>query len=120
MVDLVTLTTELLLIALFAGAVVSAVRTRDPVARDVALVFGAFAPASLLGILGDVIGRPPVAVSLAIVALLFAQPVLVLRLVARLRDVPRWLVPGSAALVAVSLLPLVAVLLGAPAFLAFF
>src|SRR5438034_2293378 len=65
---LVTLTTEFLLLAVFVGATVSALRSRDPLARDVVLIFGAFVPIVLVGLASGGLGTLPPVVTYGLAA----------------------------------------------------
>ncbi|GGQ57690.1 response regulator [Couchioplanes azureus] len=89
---LILLTTEFTFVVLFVRALRGYLRGRDPLQRDVTLVF---APCTVLFCV-DVArrlfdGTPPVWVNSVSVAFLLAQPYLTVRLAGRLRPVPRWL-----------------------------
>ncbi|MFB9181560.1 response regulator [Dactylosporangium sucinum] len=81
----------MLVAAIFARALASYLRERDPVQRDITLIF---LPTLLLcgnGVFRDLAGRPvPTLVGVVSTALLLLQPYFTLRLTARLRRVPRW------------------------------
>ena len=103
MSDLILLAVEFLFGVLFAWALWTAIRTRSVLARDVTLVFlplaGLFA-ASIATELAEIISGSdqatlPAWVTIPIIILLLLQPVFSLRLVADLRSVPSWLVPGT-------------------------
>jgi signal transduction histidine kinase/DNA-binding response OmpR family regulator len=83
---------ELLFTALFLRAVWDATR-HQPLALDVALVFGALGAFSILAIAQALFGRPPILITDGAVLLLLAQPALTLRLVGRVRSLPAALLP---------------------------
>jgi hypothetical protein len=114
----ITVASEVLLLVTFLGALVSYTRKRDAFARDVALVFGAFVPAELGDFLARTIGPVPQVVSLALIVLLLAQPIFLLRLVGRLRDLPRALVPAAVILYVVTIAIGLTTALGAPTWVA--
>ncbi|MEV7629232.1 PAS domain S-box protein [Actinoplanes sp. NPDC089786] len=82
-------------------------RRRDPLLRDVMLVFAAVAVLFVLGVVRVLIGPPPQVVAASASALLLAQPVLTLRLVGRLRSVPQWLQVAAVAGWVLTTLPVV-------------
>jgi PAS domain S-box-containing protein len=82
-------------------------RNRDPLLRDVMWIFVAVALLFVLGVLRVLVGQPPQVVAASASALLLAQPLLTLRLVGRLRAVPRWLQAAAVAGWAVTALPVV-------------
>ncbi|WP_426508729.1 hypothetical protein ACPPVO_59355 [Dactylosporangium sp. McL0621] len=89
---MVTLVTAALVAAVFLRAAVGFVRGRDPLQRDVALIFLPTLAVCANAVFRDLSHRPlPVAVSAVTTALLLLQPYLTLRLAARLGRVPRWL-----------------------------
>ena len=77
---------------LFLWAVWVAIRDRDVLARDVALVIAPIAVTLGIGALEDVIDVPSW-VGLVTTAFLFAQPVFGLKLVSDIRGLPAWLLP---------------------------
>jgi PAS domain S-box-containing protein len=83
----------LLFAAVLAHALVGYLRRRDPLQRDVAVVFGAPAMLFALSMVRAVSTAPPRWVTAAAVVLLFGQPYLTLRLVGHVGRVPRWLYP---------------------------
>jgi signal transduction histidine kinase/CheY-like chemotaxis protein len=87
----VTLVAEILFGFLFVATLVSYVRRRDVLSRDVMFIFASVA--ALFGVIGinAVVGRLPDAVLGASILLLLAQPLLILHMAHRLRPVP-WLV----------------------------
>jgi signal transduction histidine kinase/DNA-binding response OmpR family regulator len=100
---------ELLFTLLFLRALVDAAR-RVPLGRDLALVFGSLGAFSILAIAGALFGSPPPLVAAGAVLLLLAQPVLTLRLVGRVRSLPRLLLPVATIAYAVVALGLEAAL----------
>src|SRR5919206_2376238 len=64
-------------------------RRRDPLLRDVMLIFASVAMLFVLGIVRLLV-EPPRLISGLFVALLLGQPFFTLRLVSRLRPVPSW------------------------------
>jgi signal transduction histidine kinase/ActR/RegA family two-component response regulator len=89
--ELIILAAELCFAFICARALVAYLRGRDPVQRDVMLVF--LAPTQLF--VTDIVRRLGVEIPLAVsnigLAVLLLQPFLTLRLAARLRRVPRWM-----------------------------
>jgi PAS domain S-box-containing protein len=65
-------------------------RRRDPLLRDVVLIFASVAMLFVLSVLRMAIGEPPRLVTGLFVALLLGQPFFTLRLVSKLRRVPLW------------------------------
>jgi signal transduction histidine kinase/DNA-binding response OmpR family regulator len=92
---LITLGIELLFAIVFLRALVAYLRDRDPLSRDVTLVFSAMAALFVLQLVTQVLGTLPPIVGSVAIALLFAQPFLTLRLTARLGRVPRALLWGA-------------------------
>jgi signal transduction histidine kinase/CheY-like chemotaxis protein len=90
-----TLIVELLFGAVFIAALVRLVRGRDPLAGDVTLVFSGLAAVLVAGLIEPIAGPLGDAVGLVGLVLLLAQPLFTLRLVGRLRDLPRWLLPAA-------------------------
>jgi signal transduction histidine kinase len=76
----------------FSHSLVSYVRRRDPVRRDLTLVFAPFTSLLVVEVVRLALGfaEIPSALAYVAVALLLAQPYLTLRLVRTLRPVPRW------------------------------
>ncbi|HJP71466.1 MAG TPA: ATP-binding protein, partial [Candidatus Limnocylindria bacterium] len=91
--NVLTLAIELLFLVLFVTTLISYVRRRDALSRDVMLIFGSVA--ALFATIGvnAITGRLPDPVLGAALALLLAQPLFTLRLANQLRPVPRpvWL-----------------------------
>jgi signal transduction histidine kinase/DNA-binding response OmpR family regulator len=103
---LLTLLIELLFAVVFVAALISFLRHRDPLSRDLMLVFSALAALFVLEVAERLGIEPPAALSSAALALLLAQPYLTLRLVARVRPVSRWLLLAALAAWAVTAIPL--------------
>jgi signal transduction histidine kinase len=91
-----TLFIEFLFVLVFIASLVDYVRGRDPVSRDLVLVFGAVAALFAVQFVRVVFGSvaPPLAAASAV--LIFAQPLFTLRLAARLQRIP---MPVTAAVV---------------------
>src|SRR5436190_8010194 len=87
-VVVLTLIVEALFAAVFARVLVAYLRRRDPLQRDVAVMFSALAVLFVLELLRRVLGEPPQVVSSLASALLVGQPFLLLRLVRRVGPVP--------------------------------
>src|SRR4051812_33660973 len=81
-------------------------RRRDPLLRDVVLIFASVAMLFVLGVLRLAIGEPPRLVTGLFVALLLGQPFFTLRLVSKLRRVPVWAMWGGLAGWAVTSAPI--------------
>ena len=107
------LLTTVLIIVLFAFVVLATIRSaiegRDPLARDVVLVFSSMPIYLVLAIYATLGGQAsgpmaPIVGLLTAVAgiLLLLLPVFTIRLVSHLRSVPRWLVRGSFVLLLVT------------------
>jgi signal transduction histidine kinase/DNA-binding response OmpR family regulator len=101
MIDLTILAIQLLFGLLFLWAVWVAVRGRDVLARDVALVFAPIALLLGVGIVQEFVGELPSWVGFASTLFLFAQPVFSLKLVSDVRTIPAWLLPLAIGAVAV-------------------
>ncbi|GAA2473357.1 hybrid sensor histidine kinase/response regulator [Winogradskya humida] len=89
--SLVPLAAECMFAVLFVRAVVGYLRRRDPLQRDVTLVF---LPCTLwFAFITLVVTEVPTPTSVTVITqtVLFAQPYLTVRLAARLRAVPRWI-----------------------------
>src|SRR5919199_1091077 len=85
----IVLLIEALFAVVFLRALFGYLRHRDPLQRDVTLIFTATAVLFVLELLRHTIGTPPQWVSWTGTVLLLAQPYLTLRLVEKLRPVPR-------------------------------
>jgi signal transduction histidine kinase/CheY-like chemotaxis protein len=95
LVGALTVLTELLFVLVFAGALLAVVRGRDPLALDVSLVFVTLGQLFVLDIARRLLGSQtlPAPIVIAVILLLLAQPWFTLRLVSRIRRIPRWLLP---------------------------
>ncbi|HWG99012.1 MAG TPA: response regulator [Pilimelia sp.] len=92
---LLTSIAELLFTVVFLRALLAYLDTRDPLQRDVALMFTGTAPLFVLD-LAATVGIPvPAWLSVAATALLLLLPYLTLRLAARMRPQPRWVTAGA-------------------------
>jgi PAS domain S-box-containing protein len=118
-VDPITTGLQLAFFVLFAASVYQYLRNRGPLELSVMAVFASFAALFSLSFLNAIrtdiapVARP------VLVALLFAQPFLVMRLIAQIHPVPRWimqvtLLGAVAAWEAVVLLPQIATSYGVP------
>jgi signal transduction histidine kinase/DNA-binding response OmpR family regulator len=103
---MIRLFVEALFALIFAQALVAYLRRRDPVERDVMAVFTAAAMLFALDVLRRFVGEPPQALRVVALVLLIAQPYLTLRLVHRVRPVPRWLRITALLAVLASVVPL--------------
>ena len=89
---MITLVTVLLVVAVFLRALGGFLATRDPMQRDITLIFLPSVAVCVNALVREVNGGPlPLAVNATATALLMLQPYLTLRLTARLRHVPTWL-----------------------------
>ena len=82
-------------------------RGRDPLAGDVTLVFSGLAAVLVAGLIEPFAGPLGDAVGLVGLVLLLAQPLFTMRLVGRLRDLPRWLLPAAFGALVLTAAPLV-------------
>jgi signal transduction histidine kinase len=89
--DVATLVVEVAFALLFIHALVTYLRHRDPLQRDVMLVFTAMAMIFGLEVWRRTLGPPPAGLAGVSTVLLLAQPYLTLRLAAQLRPVARLL-----------------------------
>ena len=96
---------ESLLGLVFLSAVVGFVRRRDPVSRDVALTFSPFVALLVTTLWRELLGPPPVIISVAGGILLLLQPVFALHLASLIRPVPRRVMVGAVALLVVTIAP---------------
>ena len=85
----ITILIELLFAVVFVAVLIEYIRRRDPLSRDLVLVFGSVAGLFVVQLIGLVFGSAPALLSAASGLLLLAQPLFTLRLTARLRPVPR-------------------------------
>jgi signal transduction histidine kinase/DNA-binding response OmpR family regulator len=91
----------------FVGSLLSYVRRRDPVSRDIALTFSPFVGLLVLTFWRSAFGPPPAVLSVILGVLFFAQPIFALHLVSLIRPVPRRVLVGAAVVLAASLVPVV-------------
>jgi PAS domain S-box-containing protein len=89
----VILVAGLLFAAVCGHALVGYLRRRDPLQRDVVVVFAAPAMLFALSMVQAVTAAPPRWMTAVALVLLFAQPYFTLRLVGQVGRVPRWLYP---------------------------
>jgi signal transduction histidine kinase/CheY-like chemotaxis protein len=89
----------------FVGTLIDYLRRRDPLAREVALSFAGLAGLFVIEVVERLGVDVPAVVSLAAFMVLLAQPVFALRLLDRIRVVPRLLLPFAYVVTAVTLLP---------------
>src|SRR5579859_2421191 len=104
--DAVELVIEMLFALVFLRALASYVAHRDPVQRDLMLVFSAMAVLTALWVVRLFVPHPPRPITVGPSMLLLAQPYLTLRLVAQLRRVPRWLRTTALVVWVVSCVPI--------------
>src|SRR4051794_20470556 len=83
-----TLTIEGLFTIVFVATLVQYVRRRDALSRDLFAVFGSIAALFVVQFVALVFGSSPGWLSAIAAGLIFAQPLLTLRLAGRLRPVP--------------------------------
>jgi signal transduction histidine kinase/DNA-binding response OmpR family regulator len=88
---------EGLFLILFLATLREYLRRRDPVSRDLALVFSALAVLFVVQAWGQLAGPAPAIATVLGGALLLLQPVFTLHLVSLVRSVPRWVLAGSLA-----------------------
>jgi signal transduction histidine kinase/CheY-like chemotaxis protein len=103
----VTIAIELLFALVFVASLVDYARRRDPLSRDLVLVFGAVAALFVVQFVGLIFGSTPPWLAAASAALILAQPLFTLRLVARLRRIPRAVVGAALIAYLVTAIPLV-------------
>ncbi|MEV4709661.1 PAS domain S-box protein [Actinoplanes sp. NPDC049316] len=106
-----TLVVTALYAVIFLWVSAGYLRRRDPLLRDVMLIFASVASFFALGVV-RLVAEPPAVVRGLVAACVLGQPFLTLRLVSRVRRVPRWAQGGAAAAWAAS--AVVVVLLGPP------
>ena len=100
-----TLFIELLLALVFVRALLTYLRRRDPLSRDVMLLFSSLAVLFVVEVVRRTVGPPPALVSNLAAVFVLAQPYLALRVVSRIRAIPRWVLPASLVAYAVTALP---------------
>jgi signal transduction histidine kinase/DNA-binding response OmpR family regulator len=103
----VTLAIELLFAIVFIASLLEYIRRRDILSRDLVLVFGAVAALFVVQFVSLVFGSTPPWLAAGAAALIFAQPLLTLRLAGRLRPIPRAVPIGTLVAYLVTGLPLV-------------
>jgi signal transduction histidine kinase/CheY-like chemotaxis protein len=103
---MLTLIAEILFAVIFLRTLVNYVRTRDPLQRDVALVFLPLMTVFVNSVYRQLVEHPSAIGSGIATALLLGQPYLTLRLTARLRPVPGWLSLVFLALYVATAIPL--------------
>ena len=108
--DGLDLAIEIFFAVILAGTVVAAVRRRDPLMRDVALIFSGLGFVFLSDVIKRAIGTTPPVIGVVAAILFLLMPVFTLKLVADVRGVPRWLLRFSVALLVSTIV--VAVLFG--------
>ena len=118
-VDPVTTTLQLAFLALFGVSVYQYMQRRTPLELSVMAIFASFAALFLLSFLNALVPDLAPIARPVLIAALYAQPVLVVRLASQIRPVPRsfmWIsvVGAIAAWAAIVLLPSAAEALGAP------
>ncbi len=105
---MLVLVIALLFVLLFARALTSFLRDREPLAGEVALLFGAYAGIFVTSVSRVVFGGDPSEPIRAVSsALLLVVPLLTLRLVSRFRGLPVWVMPAALALYLVTAVPVV-------------
>ena len=105
---MLVLVIALLFVLLFARALTSFLRDREPLAGEVALLFGAYAGIFVTSVSRVVFGGDPSEpVRAASSALLLVVPLLTLRLVSRFRGLPVWVMPAALVLYLVTAVPVV-------------
>ncbi len=102
--DLIALVVEAMFLVLFVATLIEYLRHRDPVRRDVMLVFSGLAVLFVVQVWRGLAGSVPVPVSIAGGVLLLLQPVFALHLASLVRGVARPILFGAAALIVVSIL----------------
>ena len=84
-----TILIELLFALVFVAVLLDYLRRRDPLSRDLVLIFGSVATLFVVQLVGLIFGSTPPWLAAASGLLILAQPLFTLRLTARLRPVPR-------------------------------
>jgi signal transduction histidine kinase/CheY-like chemotaxis protein len=92
----VTILIEALFTLVFLGVLIDYLRDRDPLTRDVVLVFGSVAGLFAVQFIGVVFGSTPAWLGAASALLILAQPLFTLRLTARLRPISGVIVMAAA------------------------
>jgi hypothetical protein len=92
---LFTLLIEVLFTIVFVAVLVDYLRRRDPLSRDLVGVFGSLAALFVVQFIGLVFGATPPWLAVASGLLIFAQPLFALRLTARLRSIPQFVLAAA-------------------------
>ena len=92
---------------LFVVTCLTAIRGRDQLMRDVTLIFSAIGAVFVLDVIKLLTGSTPAVLGIVGGLLFLAMPIFLLKLVADLRQVPRWLVPGAVVLLVAVIVVLV-------------
>ncbi|MEN3309592.1 MAG: hypothetical protein V7603_5794 [Micromonosporaceae bacterium] len=105
---MITLLIEAFFALVFLQSLVAYLRRRNPVQRDLALVFAPFTSLLVLELIRRAAGAAalPLVFGYIGVTLLLAQPYLTMRLVRTLRPVPRWAVWGALGVFVLTAVPL--------------
>ncbi|WP_233624388.1 PAS domain-containing sensor histidine kinase [Actinoplanes sp. ATCC 53533] len=98
-----------LFLLIFVWATVGYLRRRDPLLRDVMLIFSAVAMLFVLSVLRLAVGMPSRTVAGLVTGVLLGQPFFTLRLVSRLRPVPSWVIWGALAAWIASAVPVLVI-----------
>ncbi|MGH3316913.1 MAG: hypothetical protein ACRDO0_12290, partial [Nocardioidaceae bacterium] len=105
---MLVLVIALLFVLLFARALMSFVRDREPLAGEVALLFGAYAGIFVTSVSEALFGgEPALPIRAVSSALLLVVPLLTLRLVSRFRGLPVWVMPAAVVLYLATTVPVV-------------
>ncbi|MEA2519098.1 MAG: hypothetical protein QOF49_1178 [Chloroflexota bacterium] len=86
---LITVTIEVLFAVVFVASLIDWLRRRDVLSRDVLAIFAAVSALFVVQLAGLIFGSTPNWLAAVSAALILAQPLLTLRLAARLRPIPR-------------------------------
>jgi PAS domain S-box-containing protein len=118
-VDPVTTILQLAFYVLFGASVLQFLRERGPIQLSVMAIFGSIAALFALSFLNALLPAIAPVARPVLIAVLYAQPVLVVRLIAQIRPVPRGVVrivflASVAAWEAIVLIPVIADALGMP------
>ena len=89
----IALVVEVGFAVIFGWSLITWIRRRDPISREVTLVFSALGSFFVLAIVKQVFGAIPEPITRVVVVLLLAQPVFTLRLVGLVRPLPRGALP---------------------------
>ena len=104
--NVLTVLVELVFLVLFVGTLISYLRRRDALSRDVMLIFASLAALFVIAGVGAIVGMLPDVVVGVAFAMLLAQPLFTLRVADRVHPVPAPVRIGAAALWAVCAIPL--------------